>query len=34
MNTGGQQPMDGWNTTPWKKIELAVFKLQKRMYRA
>ena len=26
--------MDGWNTTPWKKIELAVCKLQKRMYRA
>jgi RNA-directed DNA polymerase len=34
MNTGGQQPMDGWNTTPWKKIERAVFKLQKRIYRA
>ena len=34
MNTVGQQPMDGWHTTPWKKIEWAVCKLHKRMYRA
>src|ERR1051326_7357245 len=28
------QPMDEWNTTPWKQIEKNVFKLQKRIYRA
>jgi RNA-directed DNA polymerase len=26
--------MDEWNTLPWKKIELSVFKLQQRIYRA
>jgi RNA-directed DNA polymerase len=33
MNTG-ENPMDGWNTLPWKKVERVVFKLQKRIYRA
>lgn len=28
------QPMYGWNTIPWKKIERNVFKLQKRIYQA
>ena len=28
------QPMDEWNTTPWKHLEKHVFKLQKRIYRA
>ena len=34
MNTVAQQPMYGWNTLSWKKIERGVFKLQKRIYRA
>ena len=34
MNTVGRQPMYGWNTLSWKKIERGVFKLQKRIYRA
>ena len=34
MNTVEQQPMYGWNTLSWKKIERVVFKLQKRIYRA
>src|SRR6476646_7721491 len=28
------QPMDTWNTIPWKKAEREVFKLQKRIYQA
>lgn len=28
------QPMDEWNTIPWKQVEKNVFKLQKRIYRA
>jgi RNA-directed DNA polymerase len=28
------QPMDGWNTLPWKQFERQVFKLQKRIYQA
>jgi len=34
MNTVGRQPMDGWHTLSWKKIERGVFKLQKRIYQA
>jgi RNA-directed DNA polymerase len=34
MNTVERQPMYGWNTLSWKKIERVVFKLQKRIYRA
>src|SRR5712691_12038951 len=34
MNTIGRQPMYGWNTISWKKVERVVLKLQKRMYRA
>src|SRR5437016_4121257 len=33
MNTD-ENPMYGWNTISWKKIERIVFKLQKRIYRA
>lgn len=33
MNTA-QQPMYKWQDLPWKKIERAVFKLQKRIYQA
>ena len=33
MNTGSQ-PMYEWQELPWKKIERAVFKLQKRIYQA
>src|SRR5215813_15299389 len=29
-----ETPMYGWNTTPWKKCQRAVFKLQKRIYQA
>src|SRR5262245_54756750 len=29
-----KQPMYGWNTIPWKRIERNVFKLQKRIYQA
>src|SRR5712691_524797 len=34
MNTVVRQPMYGWNTISWKKVERVVFKLQKRIYRA
>jgi RNA-directed DNA polymerase len=34
MTTVATQPMDGWNTINWKKIQRHVFKLQKRIYRA
>ena len=34
MNTVVRQPMYGWNTLSWKKVEPVVFKRQKRMYRA
>jgi N-terminal domain of reverse transcriptase/Reverse transcriptase (RNA-dependent DNA polymerase) len=34
MNTVERQPMYGWNTISWKKVERGVFKLQKRIYRA
>jgi RNA-directed DNA polymerase len=34
MTTVATNPMDGWNTIPWKKIEKNVFKLQKRIYQA
>jgi RNA-directed DNA polymerase len=34
MNTGDLQPLYGWNTLDWKKIERVVFKLQTRIYRA
>jgi RNA-directed DNA polymerase len=34
MDTVTQQPMYGWNTIAWKKVERIVFKLQKRIYRA
>jgi len=34
MNTGATQPLYGWNTLCWKKIERVVFKLQTRIYRA
>lgn len=30
----GKTPMDEWKTIPWKRVEAAVFKLQKRIYRA
>ncbi len=33
MNTA-EQPMYGWNATPWKEVERNVFKLQKRIYQA
>jgi RNA-directed DNA polymerase len=32
--TTGKTPMDEWKTIPWKRVEAAVFKLQKRIYRA
>ena len=34
MNTVVRQPMYGWNTLSWKKVERVVLKLHKRMYRA
>jgi RNA-directed DNA polymerase len=34
MDTVTQQPLYGWNTRAWKKVERTVFTLQKRMYRA
>lgn len=34
IDTATTTPMDGWNTIPWKKIQIHVFKLQKRIYRA
>jgi RNA-directed DNA polymerase len=34
MTTVETQPMDGWSTVDWKKIQRHVFKLQKRIYRA
>lgn len=34
MNTVAIEPMYGWNTIPWKKIQRNVFKLQKRIYQA
>ena len=34
MTTVDLEPMDGWNAVPWAKAERAVFKLQKRIYRA
>ncbi len=34
MNTVDPQPLYGWNTLDWKKIERVVFKLQTRIYRA
>jgi RNA-directed DNA polymerase len=34
MNTVDPQPLYGWNTLAWKKIERRVFKLQTRIYRA
>lgn len=34
MNTVESQPLYGWGTLDWKKIERRVFKLQKRIYRA
>src|SRR6185295_14393354 len=34
MNTVEPQPLYGWNTLNWKKIERRVFKLQTRIYRA
>jgi RNA-directed DNA polymerase len=34
MNTVVSQPMYGWNTVNWKKVQRTVFKLQKRIYRA
>ena len=34
MNTVVRQPMDGWNTLAWKKVERVVLKLQKRIDRA
>src|SRR5215510_1385757 len=34
MTTTTPQLMDEWSTLPWKKIELSVFKLQKRIYQA
>ena len=33
MNTD-VNPMYGWNTIAWKKVERNVFKLQKRIYQA
>jgi len=32
--TTGKTPMDEWKTIPWKRVEAAVFKLQKRIYQA
>lgn len=32
--TTGKTPMDEWKTIPWRRVERAVFKLQKRIYRA
>lgn len=32
--TTGQPPMDEWKMIPWKRVEAAVFKLQKRIYQA
>ncbi len=34
MNTVDNQPLYGWSTLCWKKIERVVFKLQTRIYRA
>jgi len=34
MNTVDNQPLYGWSTRCWKKIERRVFKLQTRIYRA
>jgi RNA-directed DNA polymerase len=34
MNTVERQPMYGWNTLAWKKVERGVLKRQKRMDRA
>lgn len=34
MNTVDVQPLYGWNTLDWKKIERRVFQLQTRIYRA
>jgi hypothetical protein len=34
MNTVAKQPMYGWNTLRWPKIQRDVFKLQKRIYQA
>ena len=34
MTTTKPALMDEWSTLPWKKIELSVFKLQQRIYRA
>ena len=34
MNTVDNQPLYGWNTLCWKKIERVVFTLQPRIYRA
>jgi RNA-directed DNA polymerase len=34
MDTVELQPMYGWDTIGWKKVERVVFKLQKRIYRA
>jgi RNA-directed DNA polymerase len=34
MTTTTPQLMDEWSALPWKKIELSVFKLQKRIYQA
>jgi RNA-directed DNA polymerase len=34
MNTVDRQPLYGWNTLDWKKIERRVCKLQTRIYRA
>ena len=34
MNTVETQPLYGWSTLNWKKIERRVFKLQTRIYRA
>jgi len=33
MNTV-KRPMDEWKNVPWRKVERAVYKLQKRIYRA
>src|SRR3984893_2243288 len=32
--TTGKTPMDEWKTISWKRVERAVFKLQKRIYQA
>ena len=34
MNPGMRQPMEGWNTLSWKKVERVVLKRHKRMDRA